>query len=361
MKWISTAGLLMALGFGWTANQAMAQMGTTTQSFDELSARLEQQDRQIQQLQAQMAGMQQQGVNATPVAYAPGGGTAAAPAPAAPQCAEVGSNMNITARFWNGAGIMFETPNKDFTMHLGGWAQWDNAWWNQSSGMTTAPSAQPGGSGNQGVASGGIGQLEDGDYFRRIRLVMEGNFWETFDYRWNIAFENAQFGQVGLDEFWVGDNKLPVIGTVRVGHVKTPMGLEADMTSSSRCMTFMERSSYSQAIEMDQNFCTGIWFGNTFLDDRGTWSAAAFRPDTINGGNSGDFFGTGQWGLQARITGLPLYEDEGRHLLHLGLSGGWRDGVLGHKLRRLRRVAIKARTAGRQCRGANRSACSGRE
>ena len=32
-------------------------------------------------------------------------------------------------------------------------------------------------------------------------------------------------------------------------------------------------------------------------------------------------------GVQGRITGLPLYEDEGRHLLHLGISGGWRNGT----------------------------------
>ena len=27
------------------------------------------------------------------------------------------------------------------------------------------------------------------------------------------------------------------------------------------------------------------------------------------------------------LTCLPLYEDEGRHLLHFGVSGGWRDGT----------------------------------
>ena len=31
----------------------------------------------------------------------------------------------------------------------------------------------------------GIGPLNDGDYWRRLRLVMEGTFWETFEYRWN--------------------------------------------------------------------------------------------------------------------------------------------------------------------------------
>jgi phosphate-selective porin OprO/OprP len=314
MKWISTASLVMALGCVWTASQAMAQPGTAAQSFDELSARIEQQDRQIRQLQAQMSGVQQQGVNATPVAFAPDGTPAVtSPAPAAPQCAEVGSDMNIKARFWNGTGLMFETPNKDFTMHVGMWVQWDNVSWSQNSL-------------NSAATAGNIGVLNDGDYWRRIRPLVEGTFFETFDYRFNVALENNQFSQAGWDEAWVGVNKLPVIGTIRAGHVKTPMGLEGDMTSSSRCMTFMERSSYSEAIELNQNFGSGLWFGNTYLDERGTWSAMVFRPDTVNGA-SGDYFGTGQWGAQARITGLPLYEDEGRHLLHLGLSGGWRNGT----------------------------------
>ena len=63
---------------------------------------------------------------------------------------------------------------------------------------------------------------------------MEGTFWETYEYRFNYAPENNSFNTVGLDEMWVGVNKLPLIGTMRVGHVKIPMGFEGDMTSSSR-------------------------------------------------------------------------------------------------------------------------------
>src|SRR5262249_5611700 len=163
----------------------------------------------------------------------------------------------------NGNGLYFETPNKDFTFHLGTWLQWDNVWWNESTGMKNAPVAQ---TTAQGVASGGVGNLQDGEYFRRIRLVMEGTFWKTFEYRYNFGFENDQFSTLGLDEMWIGENDIPVIGTVRVGHFKCPMGLEGDMSSSSRSMTFMERSSYSEAIELNQNFVTGIWFGNTYAD-----------------------------------------------------------------------------------------------
>ena len=319
MKWISTARLLVALGFACMASQAMAQMGETAQSFDELSARLEQQNRQIQQLQAQVQGMQQ-GVNATPVAYAPGSGTAATAAPADPKCAEVGSDMSVKARFYNGAGLMFETPDKDFTMHAGFWVQWDSNWYNESLGMNAAKGSAT----VQGPGAGGIGPLEDGTYWRRIRPFVEGTCWETCEYRFNLALENNQYSTCGLDEFFIGMHDLPLVGTVRVGHVKNCLGLEGDMASSSRCMTFMERSSYSQAIEKDQNFVNGMWLGNTWLDDRVFGSFVVFRPDNAS---SGDFFGTGEYGVQTRWSCLPLYEDEGRHLLHLGLSGGWQTGT----------------------------------
>ena len=75
------------------------------------------------------------------------------------------------------------------------------------------------------------------------------------------------------------------------------MGLEGDMTASSRCMTFMERSSYSEAIELNQNFVTGLWASNNYLDQRVTWEAAAFRPDKAAA--TGAFFGDDQWGFKA--------------------------------------------------------------
>ena len=116
----------------------------------------------------------------------------------------------------------------------------------------------------------------------------------------------------------------PLIGSIRFGHVKDAVGLEGNMTASSRAMTFMERSMYSEAIELNQNFVTGIRLGNDFFDHRMSYQAVAFRSDQAAA--TGAFFGDGQWGLQARLTGLPLYEDGGRRLLHLGVSGGWRSG-----------------------------------
>jgi phosphate-selective porin OprO/OprP len=325
MKWISITGLLVALGLELAASQAMAQPGTIGQSFDDLSARVEQRDQQIRELQAQVnavqAQQQQQGTPATPAAYAPGD-PAAAPgtvysgsAAQAAQGYEVGSDMSVKAGFRNGTGLYLETPNKDFTMHFGFQAQWDNVAWRQNSLNTISSS------------SGGIGPLDDGDYWRRIRPTVDGTFFENYEYRISLALENDQFSTVGLAENWVGINNIPVIGTIRAGRVRDPIGLESDMASKSQCPTFMERSTYATAIELNQSYVGGLWFCNTAYDDRLFWSGAVFRPDIASSVNAGDLFGTGTWGWQGRMTGLPLYEDEGRELLHLGLSGGWRDGT----------------------------------
>ena len=131
----------------------------------------------------------------------------------------VGSDLSIKPEFRNGLFLWFATPNNDFTMHIGGWAQFDNVWWDQSPALVTPPGARPGHA--QGVASGapagGIGNLEDGVFFRRIRLSFEGTFWENGEYRLIPALENDQFNTVGLDEFWFGAKDLPVVGSLRLG------------------------------------------------------------------------------------------------------------------------------------------------
>ena len=224
----------------------------------------------------------------------------------------VGSNLQVQANFRDGLFLWLDTPNKDFTMHLGGWMQFDNVFWDQTPLLKTSAGTVASGH-NQGVASGafsgGIGDLQDGLYFRRIRPFAEGTFWETGEYRLIIALENDQQGTTGLDEFWVGETQIPVIGTIRAGHVKDPVGLEGDMTASSRCMTFMERSSYSQAIELDQNFVTGLWLSNNYFDQRATWSFSLFRPDVAAA--TGEAFGDTEWGWQGRLTACPCMRTTG--------------------------------------------------
>ena len=174
----------------------------------------------------------------TAAGYADPAANAAAPAPAAgatglpPGATVVGSNLSGIVFFKDGEFLNFSTPNKDFTMHLGGWVQWDNVWWNQPAAveqpLRTPRRRQPSRHRFRrcrgGMNNGGNGTLQDGDYWRRLRIVQEGTFWETGEYRFNWALENIQYGTAGLDEMWVGQNDIPVIGSVRVGHVKNADG-----------------------------------------------------------------------------------------------------------------------------------------
>jgi hypothetical protein len=94
---------------------------------------------------------------------------------------EIGTDFKVVGTFRDGLFLWLDTPHKDFTMHLGGWMQWDNVWWDQSPGLLVPADGRPGPA--QGVATGaplgGIGDLEDGEFFRRIRFFVEGNFWEN--------------------------------------------------------------------------------------------------------------------------------------------------------------------------------------
>src|SRR5262249_994100 len=62
------------------------------------------------------------------------------------------------------------------------------------------------------------------------------------------------------------------------------------------------------------------------------------------GSSTGAFFGDGQWGWQGRLTALPLWDCEGRHYMHVGLSGGWRSGVNNLAVSPIRTTQLRARS-----------------
>ncbi len=221
---------------------------------------------------------------------------------------KVGTNLGMSTR-WNPlGGVTFETPNKDFISHFGVRLQLDSVFFNQS-----IPTTQ-------------IEKLQDGAFFRRIRPSWDGTAWEIMEWNVELALEQIQNDVINLDEVWVGLMNLPYIGSTRIGHLKTPQGFEGDSVSSSKAMTFLERSSYTDAFY--QNFSTGVWAGNSVLDQRATWAAEWYRQDNdnaINAPNNGVSFGDGSFGYTGRITALPIWQNDGRCLLHLGLSYTFRE------------------------------------
>jgi phosphate-selective porin OprO/OprP len=54
-----------------------------------------------------------------------------------------------------------------------------------------------------------------------------------------------------------------------------------------------------------------------YAKERGTWSVGVFRTAADTGEVSK---GDGEWAVTGRVTGLPLYSDDGREYVHLGLG-----------------------------------------
>jgi phosphate-selective porin OprO/OprP len=259
---------------------------------------------------------------------------------------KVGSDLRLTTRwdYWN--GFLAETPNKDFTFHIGGRFQEDTVWFTQSPILKHPPAAN---------ANGGIGDLEDGTFFRRIRINMNGTFWQVFEYNTEFALEQAQDGIVTLDEIYVGMKEIPVLGTVRAGHMRVLQGLEGDLMSSSKAMTFMEKSYETDAFF--QNFGPGVMFTNSILDQHMTYAAEIYRQEFgAIGQNDGANFGDGKYAYAARATFLPIYQNDGMQLLHLGISNTWRksenqDNAAGNLNSNLSFVRLRARPLMRDAQG----------
>ncbi len=171
--------------------------------------------------------------------------------------------------------------------------------------------------------------------FRRLRLTTFTTLYDTVDIKFDIDFARQQ----AIKDFWVGMRNLPVVGDVRAGHMKEPFSLE-ELTSNTN-LTFMERSLPILAFSPSRD--VGALFQNTALGDRLTWSAGAFMitGSFANLGNAADrlsnLYG---YAFTGRITGLPWYSDNGRRLMHTGLSYTYQDRDETSKNSRLKLSAL---------------------
>jgi len=247
--------------------------------------------------------------------------------PASPKQAEekkpesfvVGDDLRFILT-WDPGGFRFKTADECFNIHFGGRLMTDEVWFNQSPNLRQSAVQAPGSPLRLVTGVGpGIGDLQDGFFIRRARVVADGTIFQTTEFKVEFDFEN--YNSISFDESYVGQRDLPFIDTFRIGQMHVPFGLEA--YTSSRYLPMLERSTLFDAFY--QEFAPGIFSNTTFYDQRITTQHMFHRVDNFSQFN-GASFGDGKYAYSGRVSALPIYEENGRCLLHVGLAYQWRKG-----------------------------------
>ncbi len=227
----------------------------------------------------------------------------------------VGSDQVFDLK-WN-HGLEATTKNKDFRVHVGGRTQYD------FTAFDAGQAVQYG--------AGGVGSLQDSINPRRARLRIDGTFWEVVDFVAEYDFVNDIASPVTFDrvvpfpavtEAHVTLTKLPMLGNFRIGNFKDPISFEH--LSSSRWLNFLERSPGFDAFygRFSNGFVPGAMIFNCNESERVTWWTGIFKNNTNPAGFG---VGDGELAWTSRVTGLPIWDAEGRYLVHLGGSYSYRD------------------------------------
>ena len=226
--------------------------------------------------------------------------------------------------------LNFESGDKNFAFHIGGRTQIDTIW------LQNNPAAFG--------AVNGAGSRDATD-FRRARLRADGTIYKTIDYVVEYDFVNSVNDNPGTPasasnviqvtaptDGYFTFHETPIVGNVKVGLQKEPIGLEH--LTSSRHLDLMERSFNQDAYTGPNNngFSLGASAYNNFgEDDRGWWQTGVFKNSVNPFAYAAD---DGAYAWTSRLVYLLWDEDEGRKLLHVGGSYSNRDPL--DKIRRIR-------------------------
>ena len=209
--------------------------------------------------------------------------------------------------FYN-KGLKMMTADKKFKFQIGGRIMADFAFFDPDATYIAA-----------------IGDEKNGAELRRARIFIAGLLYNKIGFKVQYDFASTSDdggGSGGKEEpnfkdVYIQLVNLPVVGNFRVGHFKEPWSLE--VRTSSKYITFMERSLVNEALA--RGYGLGLGFFNHALDKRLTWNVGVFydtnseAPPVTNASN-----GPGQVIFAFRLTGLPLYQDKGNKLVHVGFS-----------------------------------------
>ena len=212
--------------------------------------------------------------------------------------AQTNTDFNVK---WNN-GLHIENADKSVKIKMGGRIQYDMMFIHQDSVMDNY-----------------FAKAGNGAEIRRARFFMSGSIYENIDFKLQIDFAN---NALTLKDAYIKFKHIPVVGNLKVGHFKEPIGLNT--LTSSKYLTMMERPAASY-LDLDRRL--GLMIYNQHLDKRLTWQLGYFLPTIA----SNKYIGNG-YHITGRLVGLPIYDDgDDYKVLHLGIafSHGYLDRQIG--------------------------------
>ncbi|VTT96980.1 Phosphate-selective porin O and P OS=Desulfobacca acetoxidans (strain ATCC 700848 / DSM 11109 / ASRB2) GN=Desac_2826 PE=4 SV=1: Porin_O_P [Gemmataceae bacterium] len=247
-------------------------------------------------------------------------------------------DRRMTAR-WNN-GLQFESPDKNFKMHVGGVIQFDMGWY----------AASPAEKRSIGVFNNYVDPnlaLQDGMDFRRARLRMSGLAYEQIEFFAQYEFANATdlrqrtlgiendagvanpvltnfdpAETTGFNEVYIGLTKLPFHGNFRVGRHRESLNFVT--ATADNYQVWLERGLMFEAFNGNTNFSNGITMSNLYLDGRAYTLFGFFQQNSFSNRQFATL-GDGNYVYDSRVTCLPLWNEEAELWGHVGFDSSYRN------------------------------------
>jgi len=196
--------------------------------------------------------------------------------------------------YWK-EGLNLATLEGDFKLKIGGRLQTDWLWSSEDNAIKSD-----------------VGEQEDGVEIRRTHLDFSGLIYGNVEYKLQFDFAG---GDAVLKDAYLCLTDFP-LGQLWMGHFKEPFSLEE--LTSNKYITFLERA-LPNIFAPSRN--TGFMLHNVASDERMTTAIGVFRDTDDFGENVDD----GGYNVTGRVTVLPIYEEKGSNLLHLGAAYSYRN------------------------------------
>lgn len=247
----------------------------------------------------------------------------------------VGTNLKMEGAWKN--GLWFTSPDKAFKFNVGGVIQYDMGFFNAGDNVKRSLGI------SQNLVDPGY-SLEDSSSFRRARLRFAGTLYEQFEFYAQYDFAQAldlrrrtlgispapktppttdfdPGDDVGFNEVWFGLNQIPVLGEIRIGRHRESLNFITATSDTNQ--VWMERGLMFDAFNGDFNFTNGILVQNTYFDQH-AYSCFGFYHSN-NNTNRGFFsVGDGEYAYDARLTFMPLDDEDEQLWAHLGADYSYR-------------------------------------